>query len=359
MDMEKLKVLKNKTKNLSILIVEDSKILQKQMYIFLEKLFKKIYQSYDGEDGVKKFKEFHPDIILTDIAMPIKNGIDMIKEIQFIGNNPKIVILSAHNEEDILMESIKLKVKNFLLKPLKFEDFIDILINLLDEDQKGLNKYTECIHDLEFLHQQKGRVRLVNYFHDMIIEQEGVILDIGNEIISIKIPHTQILAIDNQGNTILELKSINKFMIFRLLNVDTESNIIYVSRPMYTDYVFRKNTHKRYFYNRKFSIGLHDHHKYYTFDVLDIVSDSLTIYTEKNETELVVHDNVNITIPLLFDDSTKNKDIFIRSKITAINRYRDGLKVIARMDVEDKDMFDFKKYLTKIEDEIIQELIKE
>jgi len=355
MDLEKLKILKKAAKEQSILVVEDSKLLQKQIYTFLKKFFKEVHQAYDGEEGLEQYKKHHPDLILTDLSMPKKSGLEMIKEIKFINHNVKIIILSAHNEEEILMNVIKLNIDNFLLKPLNIDNFIDILLSILAGN--SLNVYTECIHDLELLYEQKGHVQLVNYFKDMIVEQEGEIIKIFDDIISIKIPHTQILAVDYEGNTIIELKSIKKFMKFRLLHIDKEDDIIHLSRPMYIEYALRNNTHKQYFYNRKFSLGFHDHHKYYKLDVLDIVSDSVTLFIDEVDTDIVVHDNINLTISLVFDDNSRNKDIYARGKIVSVSRYRKGFRIIATMEIEKKDIQDFKSYLVKIEDEIIMELL--
>lgn len=356
MDIEKLKTLKTIAKDKSILIVEDCNLLQKQIYTFLNKFFKVVYQSFDGEDGLAKYTAHKPDIILTDLSMPKKNGLEMIKEIKFINNKVKVIILSAHNEEDVLMDVIKLNIDSFLLKPLDIDSFLNILITTLGGNE--LNKYTECLHDLELIHKQKGHVHFVNYFKDMIIEQEGEILTIFDEIISIRIPHTQILAIDYEGNTILELKSIKKYMKFRLLNIDKENDIIHLSRPMYVEYHLQNSTHRQYFYNRKFSIGLHDHHKFFSLDVLDISYETITMYTSIDETELCEGDNVNITISLVFDetDEEQSKNIFARGKITSVSHYKKGLRVIANMEIDKKDQFHFKKYIKKIEDEIIKEL---
>ena len=200
-------------------------------------------------------------------------------------------------------------------------------------------------------------MQLVNYFKDMVIEQEGEIINIFDDIISIKIPHTQILAVDYEGNTILELKSIQKFMKFRLLNIDKDEDVIHLSRPMYIEYALKNSTHRQYFYNRKFSLGLHDHHKYFCLDVLDIISDSVTLYIEEEVVDMVVHDEVNLTISLEFEDITKNKDIYARGKIVSISRYRKGLKIIVIIDIDPKDIKNFKAYLVKIEDEIINELL--
>lgn len=356
MDVEKLKLLRTRVQEDSILIVEDCDLIQKQLSTFLKKFFKTVYQAYDGVEGIECVKKNNPSIIVTDLSMPKKGGLDMIKEIRFINDNVKVIILSAHNEEDVILDSIKLNVDHFLLKPLNIDKFIDILINI--SINNPLDKYTQCLHDLELLYQQKGHVRLVNYFKDVVIEQEGEILKIIDDIVSIKIPHIQILAIDHEGNTIIELKSIKKFMRFKLLNIDKENNTINLSRPMYTEYTLRNSSNRHYFYDGKFSVGLHDHHKFFAFDVLDISKDTITMFVNSEETKLVISDHVNITIPLDFDDTSKNKDIFARGMITSILPYRKGLRIIAHMEIEEKDKIDFKKYLSKIEDEIINELIE-
>lgn len=356
MDIEKLRILKHKAKDQSILVVEDSRLLQKQIFTFLNKFFKNVYQAYDGEEGIEVYKKNQPDIILTDLSMPKKNGLDMVKHIKLLNNKVKVIVLSAHNEDDVLMNIIKLNIDKFLLKPLNIEEFIDILITIMDDDSQ--DKYTECLHDLEFLYQQKGRVQLVNYFKNMMVEQEGEIVKIFDEIVSIKIPHTQILAVDYENNTIIELKSIKRFMRCKLLEIDKENHLIHLSRPMYADYTLRNNTHKQYFYNSKFSLALHDHHKFFKLDVLDIVSDTVTLYLDEKETDLELYDKINLTISLEFEDSSRNKDIFSRAKIVSIGIYKEGLRVIATMEIETKDVANFKTYLARIEDEIISELIE-
>ena len=83
-NMENLKVLQEIAKDFTILFAEDSKALQKQVVIFLEKFFKKVYIASDGVEGITQYKEYKPDLILTDLTMPILNGHDMIREIKKI-----------------------------------------------------------------------------------------------------------------------------------------------------------------------------------------------------------------------------------------------------------------------------------
>ena len=349
MDIENLKELKLKAKGLSILYVEDAKPLQNQVKKFLDKFFLNVFQAYDGEDGLKQYKEYKPDIILTDLTMPKKNGMDMIREIKYIDTNAKIIILSAHNDEDVLLNVIKLKVVDFLMKPLDIDKFMDILLVVLGS--KKLNQYDQCIHDLNIIFQQNGYINFVNYFKDYVLEQEGRIVSIDNDVFKIRIPHTQILAIDYEHNTIIELKSIDKFMKLKLLNIDKENNFIYLTQPIYIDYILKKITNKHYFYNKSFKIGLHNEHQYISLDVLDLSYDTVTMYANTKDIHLDIANNINLTISL------ETKDIFSKGKVIAIESYRKGLKIISSLDIEKKDKLNFKDYLHKIEDKIIKDLI--
>ncbi len=350
MDIENLKELQLKAKGLSILFVEDAKSLQNQVKKFLDKFFLNVFQAYDGEDGLKQYKEYKPDIILTDLTMPKKNGIDMIREIKYIDTNAKIIILSAHNDEDVLLNIIKLNVVDFLMKPLDIDKFIDILLVVLGSEK--LNQYDQCIHDLNIIFQQNGYINFVNYFKDYVLEQEGRIVSIDNDVFKIRIPHTQILAIDYEHNTIIELKSINKFMKLKLLNIDKENDFIYLTQPIYIDYILKNITNKHYFYNRNFSIGLHDNHTFFQLDVLDISYDRIIMYSDDIDTTLSITDKINLTIPL------ETRDIFSRGKILTIEKYRKGLKIISSLNILKEDRLDFTHYLHTIEDEIIKDLIE-
>ncbi len=81
----------------------------------------------DGQDGLDKFRENEIDIIVTDINMPKMDGLTMTKHIRDIDKNIPILVVSAHNESDILLKSIKSGVDGYLLKPINFEHFEDTL----------------------------------------------------------------------------------------------------------------------------------------------------------------------------------------------------------------------------------------
>jgi len=93
----------------------------------LEDIFKNIILAVDGQDGIDKFKKNNIDVIITDIDMPVMNGMDMIEKIKEINNDMPIIILSALMRTEYFIQSIKLGVKGYLLKPLDIDALFDSL----------------------------------------------------------------------------------------------------------------------------------------------------------------------------------------------------------------------------------------
>lgn len=354
MNADNLIELKDLTKDLSVLFVEDSQILQKQVGKFLSKIFKEVYQAYDGEEGIKNFKRYKPDIILTDITMPKKNGLDMIREIMIIDDKTKIIVISAHNDEEVIAKIIALKVVDFLLKPLAMDKLIDKLLNVYGGKQLNSNK--KCIRDLEMIHQHNGRIRFINYFKDIIIENDGKIISIDDGKFIIKIPHIQALAIEYEKYIIIELKSAKKFMKLKLLEVDTQKDLVYLINPMYINHTIKTNKTKHYFLNRNSKIGLHINHKYFEFNITDISLELITLYTPITDLELEIEDEINFTLVLTVDELSDAKKIFAKGNVLKKGSYSGGFKVISTLFIEDEDKEDFRQYINDIESSILLEL---
>jgi YesN/AraC family two-component response regulator len=100
--MSDLVKLKNLTKNLSVLYVEDSAILLKRMSTFLNHLFKEVYQANNGKEGLESFKQNKPDIIITDLNMPVMSGHELIKNIKILDSNANIIVVSAYSDTENL-----------------------------------------------------------------------------------------------------------------------------------------------------------------------------------------------------------------------------------------------------------------
>ena len=119
-----------------ILIVEDEPIS-------LEMLSKTLKEDYDvltadnGKKGFELYKKFNPHIIISDLNMPIMNGIELIQKIRELDQNSKIIITTFKNDVQTLLQATELKLFKYLIKPI---DFI-ALKNIIKESIEELNRF--------------------------------------------------------------------------------------------------------------------------------------------------------------------------------------------------------------------------
>ena len=121
----------NHTKDLSILFVEDHEDLRINTAHILKKFFKDVAVATNGLEALDMFKEEKDkfDIIISDIKMPVMDGVELTKNIYAIKPNQIIIILSAHDDTIYLHELINLKIEHFLKKPIDFQDLLLALLN--------------------------------------------------------------------------------------------------------------------------------------------------------------------------------------------------------------------------------------
>ena len=115
-----------------LLYVEDNKEIAEEIVFFLEPLVKELYVAYNGEEGLALYKEHKPDLVVTDIQMPIMNGIDMIKKIHEIDEHFPVIITTAFNEPTYLLEAINQQVDAYLLKPLELKKLIQSIKKVIE-----------------------------------------------------------------------------------------------------------------------------------------------------------------------------------------------------------------------------------
>ena len=115
-------------KKLKFLFVEDEKDLLDIIAETLEKLEVNFLRASNGKEGLTKLEECDDvDIIVTDISMPVMNGIDMIKEVKKLYPDITIIVMTAHTETKYINEVKDLGVNDYLLKPFDFIKFIELV----------------------------------------------------------------------------------------------------------------------------------------------------------------------------------------------------------------------------------------
>ena len=112
-------------KNLRLLYVEDDVELRNQTKKLFDTIFKFVKVASDGKEALEFYKEDVFDIVISDIKMPIMDGVDLTKEIKKINFNQPVIITSAYNDSEYLLEFINLNVNQFVMKPIKLENLLN------------------------------------------------------------------------------------------------------------------------------------------------------------------------------------------------------------------------------------------
>ncbi len=143
--MVDMKKLKNLTKELSILYVEDDYDIRVQMENIFNKFFKKVIIAENGKEGLDTFNKNRLDIVITDIRMPIMDGLDMISEIKSLDQNIPIIITTAFNDTDYLMKAIELGIDKYIVKPVDRTLTLNTLyfVSKLINDRKKAKEYEQ------------------------------------------------------------------------------------------------------------------------------------------------------------------------------------------------------------------------
>ena len=120
-----------KLQSVKILFVEDETDLVTIISDTLNKLKANFETAENGQVALEKFKEHNDfDLIVTDINMPIMNGLELIKNIREFNKEIPVIIMSAHTEPEYIKSAEELGVDNYLLKPFDFIKFINIISTL-------------------------------------------------------------------------------------------------------------------------------------------------------------------------------------------------------------------------------------
>ena len=136
-------------KNITILYAEDEKDLREVTHQILKGFTKKQYVAQNGQEGLELFKahENEIDLIITDVNMPVMNGLDMVKEIKKININIPIIVATAFSNKEYLLEAIDIGIDKYVLKPIDIAKLLQVMSqSLIYHELKDL--YTDTLTNL-------------------------------------------------------------------------------------------------------------------------------------------------------------------------------------------------------------------
>jgi YesN/AraC family two-component response regulator len=107
--------------NLKLLYIEDEPETRHQMEKFLKRRFSRVVTAADGQEGLKKFKETDPDIIIADLLMEGLGGIEMVEKIRESGSTCSVLITSALSDTGSILRTVDLGIDKYIIKPIDTE----------------------------------------------------------------------------------------------------------------------------------------------------------------------------------------------------------------------------------------------
>ncbi|HEX5670107.1 MAG TPA: response regulator [Sulfuricurvum sp.] len=107
---------------LKILVVDDSLIIRRNIAKMLEGMGHEIVaEAKDGNEAIACFTKHTPDLITMDITMPDMDGIEAVKEIMKSNRAAKIIMVTSHGQEEMVITAIKAGASGYVLKPVTAE----------------------------------------------------------------------------------------------------------------------------------------------------------------------------------------------------------------------------------------------
>jgi len=219
----------------SLLYVEDEEITRETVLSLIARRFPElvVHSAPDGARGLELFQEFRPELVITDIRMPVMNGIEMARGILELDRTVPIIVTTAHSDLDYLIRSIELGVSRYLLKPVDSGQLFDAVegclaslraarqIEELNRAVAQRNDELEAANrDLESFsytvsHDLRTPLTNINGYCQLILELFGSRLDEQCKGF-IEIILEQTLQMSELIRTLLEFSRLNKAELVRL-----------------------------------------------------------------------------------------------------------------------------------------------
>ena len=161
-------------RDLSILYVEDDNIIRDNAVEYLGDFYRHIYAAKDGEEALTMYHDTKPDIIISDIKMPKRDGLALAKAIRETDKTTPIIITTAHTDVDYLLQAVELQLIKYLVKPISAKKLDEALTLALEH----LHQNNIIMIDSHKLYDSLNCILLV---HDKIIKltkKEQLLLDI-------------------------------------------------------------------------------------------------------------------------------------------------------------------------------------
>lgn len=119
---------------IKVILADDHIIVRNGIKILLESEgeVEVIAEASNGQEAIEMVKRLKPDILISDIRMPVMNGLEATAELKKISPDTKTLILSMHDDEEYIIKSVESGASGYLLKDTTKEEFVKALKSILE-----------------------------------------------------------------------------------------------------------------------------------------------------------------------------------------------------------------------------------
>ncbi|MFA6397070.1 MAG: response regulator [Sulfurimonas sp.] len=154
-----LKLVKELTSGLSVLIAEDEDELRNSLANTLRLLFKEVDVAEDGRIAYAKYAQKQYDIVISDINMPNMDGARLAKLLRQVNPKQKIIICTAHTDSPLLLDLVRVTVDEFLIKPISSSQLRKVLYQVASSiyECRATNAYIASLEeDIRIMQNEKN-----------------------------------------------------------------------------------------------------------------------------------------------------------------------------------------------------------
>ena len=173
----------------TILYIEDEMALRKHTSAILEDFVKHIFAVEGCEEAIEILQREHIDVIIADILLENESGIECLRHIkEKMGLKIPAILTTAHTDTELLLEAIKLKVENYLVKPINIKELLSALHDIFKPmiQQKEIDRTQNIIKTIaavidgkqvelvRFVIRNLDNDNILNYSYSEIMDQTGI-----------------------------------------------------------------------------------------------------------------------------------------------------------------------------------------
>jgi two-component system response regulator MprA len=114
-----------------LLVVEDSETIQLLIRTRLEMAGYDVSTAYNGEEALRLVAEERPDLVLMDVMMPVKSGMEALSEMRSAGDSTPVILCTAHRGEADLPSALEAGADDYIVKPIDFDELFGKIEKLL------------------------------------------------------------------------------------------------------------------------------------------------------------------------------------------------------------------------------------